>query len=56
MERERSKENRGDSNENILGFYFELDCKIISQKHARELFRKLTVLVSNSGGQSDRRE
>lgn len=49
-ERERSKENRGDSNENIPRFYFGLDWKIMSQKHARELFRKLTVPVSNTEG------
>lgn len=44
-----SKENRDDGNENIRGFYFELDSKIMSQKHACELFRRLTVIVPNPG-------
>lgn len=43
------KENRGNSNENILGFYFERDSKIMPQKHACELFRRLTVPILNSG-------
>lgn len=51
MKRERggSKENRGDANENIRGFYFELGSKIMSHKQARELFRRLTVIVPNPG-------
>lgn len=48
MERDGSTQNEGKSNENIPAFYFELDCETISEKHACELFRSLTVIILNS--------
>lgn len=57
MERERGAKRTGAT---VMKMYsdsiFNLIVKLCLKKHAHELFRKLTALVSNSGGQSGRHE